>query len=79
MPYIPQRNRTVIDAGQSPLTIGELNYRLTQLCLHYLNGERSYSEYNAIIGVLESCKLEFYRRAVSCYEDQKIKENGDVF
>jgi hypothetical protein len=28
--------------------------------------------------VLESVKLEFYRRAVAAYEDNKIVENGDI-
>lgn len=37
-----------------------------------------YADYNEVIGMLESCKLEFYRRHVSTYEDKKIKENGDV-
>jgi hypothetical protein len=34
--------------------------------------------YNDAIGALEGAKLELYRRYVSAYEDDKIKENGDV-
>ena len=30
-------------------------------------------------GVVECVKLEFYRRAVAAYEDEKCKENGDVY
>ena len=30
-------------------------------------------------GALECAKLEFYRRVVSKYEDQKILDNGDVY
>ena len=30
------------------------------------------------MGVLECCKLEFYRRVAAPYEDIKIEENGDV-
>jgi len=37
-----------------------------------------YFNYNRAMGVLESCKLEFYRRFVGRYEDKKIKENGDI-
>ena len=37
-----------------------------------------YEEYNSVVGVLESVKLEFYRRAVAAYEDNKIVENGDI-
>lgn len=59
---------------------GELNYCLTSLCLTYLEGKaESYQTYNDIVGALESCKLEFYRRMVAEYENKKIKENGDVF
>jgi len=49
------------------------------LCLDYLPPKPSYSDYNALVGVLECAKLEFYRRAVAAYEDKKIKENGDVY
>jgi hypothetical protein len=60
-------------------TAGELNYALTMICREYIedNGV-SYQAYNDIIGALEGCKLEFYRRSVAPYEDIKISENGDV-
>jgi hypothetical protein len=35
--------------------------------------------YNDVIGALECCKLELYRRMVAPYENTKIKENGDVY
>jgi hypothetical protein len=38
-----------------------------------------YADYNAVIGALEACKLEFYRRVVSLYEDKKKEINGDVY
>lgn len=58
---------------------GELNYLVTLLCLKYLNerGEK-YQTYNDILGALEGCKLEMYRRRIAPYEDKKIEENGDV-
>ncbi len=31
------------------------------------------------IGALECAKLELYRRLAADYEDQKCKQNGDVF
>jgi len=57
-----------------------LNYVFTQVITEYLdnNGE-SYQTINDIVGALECCKLELYRRIVAPYEDQKIKENGDVY
>ncbi len=39
----------------------------------------NYDNYNTVIGVLESMKLEMYRRTVAPYEDLKVQENGDVF
>jgi hypothetical protein len=55
---------------------GELNYIITKILkgvypLRYFNLNRA-------VGVLESCKLEFYRRVAAPYEDTKIEENEDV-
>ena len=61
---------------------GDLNYTVTKLIKETLkaeNVEKSYAQLNEIIGMLESCKLEFYRREVAPYEDKKIKENSDVY
>lgn len=73
-------------------TPGALNYMITRLCQVFSkrknseptyakrkNSKPTYADYNEIIGVLECAKLEFYRRAVAAYEDEKIKENGDVY
>lgn len=56
---------------------GILNYIITKLLLS--TSPTNYYDYNSLVGVLECCKLEFYRRAVAAYENVKIKENGDVF
>ena len=37
-----------------------------------------YENFNAMIGALECCKQEYYRRIIAPYEDKKIEENGDV-
>lgn len=81
MPYITeaQRDRILANPGDSQ-NPGELNYELTLICQAYLfNTKHSYQNYNDVIGALEACKLEFYRRLVSPYEDKKITENGDVY
>ena len=85
-PYITEATRKAIEKyGDSVIQHpGELNYKITTVMLEYLkrishNRKLSYADYNVVIGVLESAKLEFYRRAVSKYEDEKIKENGDVY
>lgn len=83
MPYINEKDRkTILEGIYHPETPGELNFIITKECLAYLNNtddKISYQRYNDIIGALEACKLEFYRRSVSVYENEKIKENGDVY
>ncbi len=87
MPYILKENREKYNAlleeligilKKQPLdqVDGEINYIVTRILkevypLRYFNLNRA-------VGVLESCKLEFYRRVVGPYEDTKIEENGDV-
>ena len=73
----------IIDAAESvdseaPLDAGELNYLFTRFCL--MTHPKRYSDYNALVGALECCKLEMYRRAVGSYGDSKIAspENGDI-
>ena len=79
MPYIDPKTRAQLDKVSRPATVGELNYVLTKVCLCYLGAEPSYSRINDIIGALECCKQEIYRRVAAPYEDRKIAENGDVF
>ena len=87
MPYIKEVNKTMLRSATEsitnnpPTTAGELNYVLTRVCLEYLNKQlqKNYQAYNDVVGALEGCKLEMYRRAVAPYEDSKISENGDVY
>ena len=81
MPYINPFLREKIDNNEfKPVIPGTFAYQITKIINQYLeeNGH-SYSSYSAIIGVLESVKLELYRRLVAPYEDKKKEENGDVF
>lgn len=87
MPYIKKDDRQKF-YGPGMLSLemdaatnaGELNYAVTQLIMAYfeLNGRR-YQQINDIIGALEGAKMEFYRRVVAPYEQEKMKENGDVY
>ena len=90
MPYINHHGRDEIaeqleeltehlalSTGDISKSSGTLNYIITKILL--ATEPQKYSEFNALIGVLECCKLEFYRRAVAAYEDEKIQENGDVY
>lgn len=59
---------------------GNLSYLIIKLCLMYIElKEKSYDSLVDVIGVLECTKAEFIRREVNPYEDEKIKENDDVF
>lgn len=81
MPYIKKEDRTSLSKDlPQPLNCGELNYVFTMICMEYLekHGER-YQTYNDIVGAMECCKIELYRRKIVPYEQSKIKENGDVF
>jgi hypothetical protein len=65
---------------EAPKTAGELNYILTNICLVYLEDMGvKYQTYNDIIGVLECCKQELYRRKIAEYENKKRDENGEVY
>lgn len=59
---------------------GILNYVITSLIDSAYGPlvDAKYKDYNEAIGMLECCKLEFYRKAVSPYEDLKERENGKV-
>lgn len=61
------------------LLAGELNYVITWLVGFIVDqkGEQ-YHRYNAIIGALECCKQELYRRHIGPYEDKAIERNGAV-
>lgn len=86
MPYTSQEDREKFKEDNLEMIglrcahEGDLNYVLTCICKGYLSkfGMIKYAMLNTIMGVLECCKLEFYRRICSPYEDIKIKENGDV-
>jgi len=79
MPYLKEEDKKEIDRGKMPTNAGELNYLFTTICHNYIryNGER-YQRYNDLVGALEGCKIELYRRKIAPYEDKKIRENGDV-
>ena len=86
MPYIDKPGREEMAPLLDPLmediqgwTDGGLNYAITRLVCAWLGSKPTYSLYNRAIGVLECAKLELYRRAVSVYEDEKRRDNGEVY
>jgi hypothetical protein len=82
MPYITKEKKDLINYSgfENIFNCGELNYFFTLCCLGYIkNKGKSYQTINDIIGALECCKQEFYRRLVAPYENTKIQANGDVY
>jgi len=89
MPYIKKEDREVLDYHIQQLANlisfedefdGLVNYSITKLIVEIKKRvDFKYHEYNSIIGALECCKLELYRRQIAPYEDKKIKTNGDVY
>jgi len=91
MPYVKQNKRVlfarIIDAVRTQfkgfekeIDKGDINYIITCIMKEYINIKgKSYSTSNDLVGILECAKLELYRRFIAPYEDEKIKENGDVY
>lgn len=90
MPYIKQEDRKqynsaiedLLDAisnhGFSPVKPGDLNYVISKMVWEIFDKNPSYTRGNELVGVLECIKQEFIRRRLNVYEDEKIKENGDL-
>lgn len=90
MPYIKKEDRKkfdsiiedVVDAltehGFSPVKSGDINYVFSKVIWNIFDKNPSYTLGNNLVGVLECVKQEFLRRRLNLYEDQKIKENGDI-
>lgn len=87
MPYIRQESRDRVDPQIDSLIkvlreedyhVGVLNYSISRLVNSALNDGPSYQRINDLVGVLDCVKAEFYRRRAVPYEEDKIKENGDL-
>ena len=92
MPYVKQEIRGKVDKDiDNLLTIiksiedpgntaidGIMNYVITRLMISVYGGG-GYAVYNRAMGVFDCSGREFYRRLVAQYEEEKIRENGDVY
>ena len=82
MPYIEKSRRPDMDlivdlmASKKVMANGDLNYILYAYCKR--NIRPGYNSYKNFCGELIQCATEIERRILGPYEDQKIKENGDV-
>lgn len=83
MPYVDKATREMLEPIVNPLvntdrSDGEITYIITRLIDNFYGWGR-YENRCRGIGVLECAKLEFYRRKIAPYEDDKCVLNGDVF
>ena len=89
MPYIRKKDREKYEAcityivqelEKLPMekAEGELNYIISRILKLLYRTKPKYFNYNRMVGLLECVKLEAYRRWVAEYDDEKIKENGDI-
>jgi hypothetical protein len=82
MPYIEPSERPPLDKIVEDMirarvnADGTLNYILFKFCLSTV--KPSYAGYRNFMGELAESAAEIRRRLLSPYEDQKIRENGDV-
>lgn len=80
MPYIKQKRRKALPPPVSVDTKGELNYMMTKLAIRYVQDRGlTYDSLSDVMATFVCASEEFYRRMGSVLEDNKIKENGDVF
>jgi hypothetical protein len=89
MPYIVKDKRAKLDPAVRSLAdafrslddegnfAGNLNYAVSKL-LMTLYPSANYQRFNDMIGALECCKLELYRKRIAPYEDIKERENGPL-
>lgn len=87
MPYIPADRRDEIEVelinegcSWKPQNAGDLNWLITTFIDNMLSEKGiRYAHVNEMIGALECCKLELYRRIAAPYEDQVMDKNGDAY
>ncbi len=83
MPYIKSSKRVhSVPVAGTMNNPGELNFALSTIVNAYLITRElpnTYNDYNEVIGALESCKLEVYRRLVAPLENEKLEQHGDVY
>lgn len=74
-----QLNPIIETLAEKINTIGSLNYSITKLLYFLQRSNLSYISLNEIIGVLECAKLEFHRRVIAQYENEKCDLNSEVY
>ncbi len=92
MPYIKEEHRQTIDPIIAELkrsfvniTLDDenvklecvVNYAILKLLSEMYSG-KTYDEINDVIGMLECCKLEYYRKVAAIVNDQSEYDFGEI-
>ncbi len=73
-------NQLNLDGTSGLYPVGNLNYIISEIINETLKRQGlRYQTLNAIVGALECCKLELYRKIAIPYEDEKCKINGEAY
>jgi len=87
MPYIKQHLRNQYDPyindiayalERNEWNVGDVTYVIYMIIVNWFLSNKRYSTIASIRGMLDGCRSEFDRQFAFPYEDEKIKENGDV-
>ncbi len=85
MPYIetserPQYEKEIraLEKKLHDKPVGHINYVFSRIIWGLFNKKAGYTFGNALMGMLRCVALEFYRRKLAEYENEKITENGDL-
>jgi hypothetical protein len=84
MPYIRPERRAAFDQALESLAgevenQGELNYCIYKLsCILLQRIGESYENLSLCSSAMEHAKLEWYRKKLVPYEEEKIRQNGDI-
>ena len=57
---------------------GHMNYVVSLFIEKVYGKQMRYADHNEVMGFLAGVSQEFYRRKTAPYEDQKIREEGDL-
>jgi hypothetical protein len=86
MPYVDKKTRERLDGDSRgigvnhPQNVGQLTYDLQQCLKRYLEDRGlSYQTIAECLGALEGAKCDLNVRVVKPYEENKRRENGDVW
>jgi len=57
---------------------GDLNYALSRIIWTLFEARKNYATAAELVATLDCVKMEFYRRKVAPYEDEKAEQHGDL-